>query len=341
MKKLFLVQLLIIFGVGFLGSPNGSQVLAEDIIRDIEFPVDGPHTLTDTFGAPRSGGRVHEGVDILADKMVPLVSAVDGVVHLITMEERDWGFGVFIRDADGYSYRYIHVNNDTPGTDDGQGGALYAFPATIFRGAKVSRGQLVGWVGDSGNAENVTPHLHFEVRTRNGVAIDPYPSLLLATSGNSFDPAKVRLRSPNINEDKNLDTQSPSSVCQAGELVKIDGSDAVYYCGADGRRYVFPTARVYASWFKDFSGVVTVSPEELSALRIGGNVTYRPGERLVKIETDPKTYAVDQGGVLRWVTSSEIAESMYGSNWNTQVDDISPAFFINYTIGEPITAPLP
>ena len=125
-----------------------------------------------------------------------------------------------------------------------------------------------------------------------------------------------------------------------GKLIKTSGSSTVYYCGADGKRYVFPSSGVYFSWYENFSGVITITTEELSSLPLGGNVTYRPGSRMVKIQTDPKTYAVDVGGVLRWVSSAEIAESMYGNNWNTQIDDISPAFFINYTLGEPITAPL-
>ena len=310
-------------------------------VRDIAFPVDGQNRYSEDFGDPRSGGRTHEGVDIIADKMTPLVAAVDGTVRSVTMEERDYGFAVVLRDSDGYTYHYLHVNNDTPGTDDGQGGALYAFPPTIVRGARVFKGQLVGWTGDSGNAENVTSHLHFEIRPPDGTAINPYPSLLQATAAGSFDPQVAQLRSPTINHDRSLtvDPSRPAN-CVAGKLIKTSGSSTVYYCGADGKRYVFPSSGVYFSWYENFSGVITITAEELSSLPLGGNVTYRPGSRMVKIQTDPKTYAVDVGGVLRWVSSAEIAESMYGNNWNTQIDDISPAFFINYTLGEPITAPL-
>src|SRR3989344_2894026 len=89
----------------------------EAVFRNIEFPVDGEYTLTDSFGDPRSGGRIHEGVDIFANKMTPLVSAVDGVVSFITFQERDYGNAVFIRDEDDWQYWYLHINNDTPGTD--------------------------------------------------------------------------------------------------------------------------------------------------------------------------------------------------------------------------------
>ena len=80
--------------------------------------------------------------------------------------------------------------------------------------------------------------------------------------------------------------------------------------------------------------------EQLAAIPLGGNVTYKPGTRMIKIQTDPKVYAVDRGGVLRWVTSDQIAQSMYGNKWAAQIDDLSDAFFINYRVGEPITVAL-
>ncbi len=314
---------------------------AQEVIRNIEFPILGESSYSSSFGDPRSGGRTHEGVDIFAKKMTPLVSAVDGTVSTITFTERDWGNGVFIRDADGYTYRYLHVNNDTPGTDDGAGGALYAFPATIVRGTTVARGQLIGWVGDSGNAEDTTPHLHFEVRTPDGVAIDPYASLQVATRKGSFDPKAAGLRTPTINHDKGLAvTEGQVLLCSPGSLIKLANSKAVYYCGANGKRYVFPTTQVYQSWYTDFSNVTVLGEAIMAQLPLGGNVTYKPGSRMVKIETDPQTYVVDASGVLRVVMNEEIAKSMYGTKWNTYIDDISPTFFINYSVGEPITAPL-
>ena len=58
---------------------------------------------------------------------------------------------------------------------------------------------------------------------------------------------------------------------------------------------------------------------------------------MVKITTDPKTYVVDAGNVLRWVPSEEAAVALYGDNWNQMIDDVSDAFFFSYTIGNPIT----
>lgn len=122
-----------------------------------------------------------------------------------------------------------------------------------------------------------------------------------------------------------------------GALIKATGP-AVYYYSTDGKRYVFPNSATYFTWYGDFSGVVTVSDAELASIPIGGNVTYRPGVRLVKITTDPKVYAVDADGELRWVASEAVARALYGDDWNTQVDDIPDAFFTNYRLGRDIVS---
>jgi len=125
--------------------------------------------------------------------------------------------------------------------------------------------------------------------------------------------------------------------CVSGSLIK--GSlPAVYYCGADGKRYVFTNDKNYFTWYPNFSGVQIVSDNDLAGIQIGGNVTYRPGVRMVKIQSDPKTYAIAHGGSLRWVQTEALASCLWGSNWNTQIDDISDAFFVNYQVGFAITS---
>jgi len=123
----------------------------------------------------------------------------------------------------------------------------------------------------------------------------------------------------------------------SGTLVKAS-LPAVYYVGQDGKRYVFPNEKTFKTWYADFSSVQTITDAELAALAIGGNVTYRPGVKMVKITTDPKVYAVDAMGTLRWITSESIATTLYGAAWNTMVDDVADAFFTNYRIGSDITA---
>ncbi len=124
----------------------------------------------------------------------------------------------------------------------------------------------------------------------------------------------------------------------AGGILIKAGGPAVYWYSHNGSRYVFPNEKVYKSWYPDFSGILLVSDSDLASIKIGGNVTYRPGTRLVKITTDPKTYAVDAHGNLRWVKSESVAAQLYGSDWNRRIDDIPDAFFVNYTVGTPISA---
>lgn len=153
-----------------------------EVVRSIEFPVNGPNNFFSDFGAPRGGGtRKHIGNDIIAAKMTPVVSAVNGTVNYVISPEAAWGYEISIIDAEGYQYLYFHLNNDTPGTDDGRGGETNAYAANLDRGQSVTKGQLLGWVGDSGNAENTVSHLHFEIHDPARQAIDPYPSLIAST----------------------------------------------------------------------------------------------------------------------------------------------------------------
>lgn len=130
-----------------------------------------------------------------------------------------------------------------------------------------------------------------------------------------------------------------------GDLVKIpdDGDTktlndtAVYYYANNGKRYVFPNEKTYFTWYPDFSPVKIIATESMSLIPIGGNVTYRPGTRMVKFQTDPKTYIVTRGGILRWIKSEETARAWFGAEWNRFVDDISESFYVNYTFGQPIT----
>lgn len=153
---------------------------------------------------------------------------------------------------------------------------------------------------------------------------------------NAFSPSSSIARAVSIDVDKGLVTASGTVFCTAGTLIRAS-SPAVYYCGADGKRYVFPNEKTYKTWYSDFSSVQVLTDAQLGAIQIGGNATYKPGVKMVKIQSDPRVYAVDNGGVLRHVTSEAIARSMYGDNWNTKIDDISDAFFVNYSIGLPIT----
>lgn len=180
MKRLFLlisilsVALSPLYGFSFAKAQVSTT-------RTIVFPVIGKVTYYDDFGVARDGGaRSHEGQDLMGKKMLPLVAAVDGTITNVNYPEESWGMAVTIKDKDGYTYHYIHMNNDNPGTDDGKGDGMNAYAPDIKEGNKVVKGQLIGYMGDSGNAEGTTAHLHFEIRL-NGTPFSPYQSLQNAT----------------------------------------------------------------------------------------------------------------------------------------------------------------
>ncbi|MEL7155062.1 MAG: DUF4214 domain-containing protein [Actinomycetota bacterium] len=171
-------------------------------VRRITLPIHRDHVdrmrWSDTFGAPRSGGRSHIGVDMLGPKMVPMVAARSGVISWGRYNNAR-GSILTIEDDDGWKYTYIHLNNDTPGTDDGAATCAETFSARLCtlvesdgdfrRGVRVTEGEVIGYVGDGGNAEWTAPHLHFEIAQPlpggGHVDINPTPSV---------DAALARLR---------------------------------------------------------------------------------------------------------------------------------------------------
>jgi hypothetical protein len=165
--------------------PAGAEMGPDGIYRMV-FPIaGGEYRLTQSFGDPRDGGaRSHEGEDIMTYgvKGLPVVAAEAGTVGWMHNQQGGNCCAMEIEHDDGWSTRYIHLNNDTQNpdgsySDDGLG---WGFAEGIEPGVRVEAGQVIGFVGDSGNAEWTAPHLHFELRDPNGVPIDPYPSLLLA-----------------------------------------------------------------------------------------------------------------------------------------------------------------
>jgi murein DD-endopeptidase MepM/ murein hydrolase activator NlpD len=156
--------------------------LTQPYIRSIAFPVLGPTWFMNDWGFPRGahGERRHEGNDLMAEAGQPLRAAVDGTVTRIRYTNEDTaGVVITITDTDGYRYNYFHVNNDTPGTTDNAAPAGLRIHPALQVGTVVQAGQVIAYVGDTGNAVGV-PHLHFEIRDRAGNPMNPYPSLLAA-----------------------------------------------------------------------------------------------------------------------------------------------------------------
>ena len=150
------------------------------------FPVDGTYYFYDTFDSSRccDPGEIHHAQDIMSPKMTPVVAAASGTIKYVNWS-RDPDPGppdpscctLAIDHDDGWESWYIHLNNDTPGTDDGQG---WGIAPGIAPGVHVQAGQLIGWVGDSGNAENVSSHLHYELKDPEDIIVNPFEALVAA-----------------------------------------------------------------------------------------------------------------------------------------------------------------
>jgi peptidoglycan hydrolase-like protein with peptidoglycan-binding domain len=152
--------------------------LGELVDYPLTAPVDGDHYFADWFWAARSHG-IHHAQDLMSPKMTPVVAAADGIVRLVNWTDEDHMnpdrcCTIALRHNDGWESWYIHLNNDTPGTDDG---LAWGIADGIVPGTPVKAGQLIGWVGDSGTAELTGPHLHFELRDPTGVIVNPFRSL--------------------------------------------------------------------------------------------------------------------------------------------------------------------
>jgi Peptidase family M23 len=141
------------------------------------FPVVGTTSYYDDFGEPRAGGA-HQGNDLLATRHAPAVAVEGGTVKFWTTSVQA-GCMLYLHGDSGTTYLYIHLNNDLTARNDNQGtcvaGTSYA--PGLKDGARVAAGQLIGFVGDSGDANGIHPHLHFEVHPNDGAAVDPYPYL--------------------------------------------------------------------------------------------------------------------------------------------------------------------
>lgn len=338
MKETCIQSIIIAFAVIGMLFPANLFGQAEQIL-DIHFPVEGEVTFSNDFDHPR-GDKLHRATDIFAEKLTPVLAAQDGVITFMPIPEPSWGFGIFMRGNDGYNYHYIHLNNDTPGTDDGEGGPKYAYAHGLKAGSRVERGQVIGWLGDSGNAEQTPPHLHFEIEDKQGNRINPYFSLLKAYAeqqgsedSGAFDPDLEQKLGSTISMALKLSPKRNVD-CEAEALLKTPDSTVTYYCGVDGGLYMFPNEHVYFSWYEDFSDIKTVAADAIVAVPIRGFVPYRPGWQLVKRAISSKIYAVAHGGVLRPIPSPEIAAAIFGKNWSKLVHDLYDLFFAQYEIGE-------
>ncbi len=167
--------LLVAFVVGALAAPTAASA-DDDAFCFVYFPhADVESHFSNDWGDARSGGRSHKGTDIFGEKHSAVVAVADGFITAMTHGPRA-GYNVRIEHRDGWETWYLHLNNDSPGTNDGAGGDEGAFAPDLEVGMFVKAGTIVGYVGNSGNAEGGSSHTHFELHTGRR-AINPYPYL--------------------------------------------------------------------------------------------------------------------------------------------------------------------
>lgn len=133
------------------------------------------------------------------------------------------------------------------------------------------------------------------------------------------------------------------SICNAiqlnpGDLVRCECHPATFYIGDDCKKHLFPNEVTYSTWFDDnFASVQEISAEWSNRIENGDVVRIRSGTKLIKITTDPRTFAVTPDGVLHWVQSEAIAANLYGPDWRLRIIDLADGFFPFYSIGDPIS----
>jgi putative cell wall-binding protein len=213
---LVVVGLLAVLGIPAAGAhhappyPSGpDHAHGEMVDYSMIFPVQGNNSFTDTFYASRccSPGEIHHATDIMSAKMTPIVAPVSGTIESVNWSHNPDSIDysrcctLSLDHDDGiWESWYIHINNDTPGTDDGKGALgpivngqinpAWGVAPGIVPGVHVDAGQLLGWVGDSGNAEGTSPHLHFELMDDYNVRVNPYQALKDARAG-LYQPCPV------------------------------------------------------------------------------------------------------------------------------------------------------
>ncbi len=139
----------------YRGGAGGGTTWNVGPVNGLYFPVAGPHSFVNDWGAPRAVWRTHKGCDIMAAYGTPCVAITSGVVE----QRRGGNAGLYIalHGDNGHLYYYMH---------------LQGFAAS----GRVAAGQVIGYVGDTGNARGC-PHLHFEFHPNGGAAVNPYPLL--------------------------------------------------------------------------------------------------------------------------------------------------------------------
>jgi len=126
-------------------------------------PIAGPVAFVNDWGAPRSGGRTHKGNDLFAPYGTPNVAVINGYAEQNV--DTLGGQGVMLHGTDGVIYYYAHLSK-------------WEGPSRL-----VHRGEVIGYVGDTGNAKGGPPHTHFGMKPEGGDYVNPYPTVKVLCNG--------------------------------------------------------------------------------------------------------------------------------------------------------------
>jgi len=135
------------------------------VIHGFVFPVGDPHAFGDSYGAPRMMGsqyqHAHQGTDIMAPEGTPLFACERGIITEMGTDVLG-GTKLWVKGESGTYYYYAHLS---------------AFAPDVVDGMLVAPGDVIGFVGTTGNAKGGAAHLHFEIHPEGGAAVNPYPLL--------------------------------------------------------------------------------------------------------------------------------------------------------------------
>jgi len=200
--------LLALLAAGILAGTAGAEV------PRLVFPVVAATSYVDDFGDPRPSGR-HQGNDLMAAKRSPVVAVESGRVVKYRRSAAA-GCMLYLYGRSGTTYMYIHLNNDRTLRNDNRGGCRngIAYARGLQSNQRVRAGQLIAYVGDSGDADGIMSHLHFELHPNGGRAVSPYDRLRRAYKhlyprplGGDAETAWLRIRGRVIETDLETDPQ--------------------------------------------------------------------------------------------------------------------------------------
>ncbi len=151
------------------------------ILSRLVFPVFGrAASFSNDFGAPRAGTGWHHGIDIFAGTGTPVLAVADGELYSVGVNTLG-GNRLWLRDTAGNTYYYAHLS---------------AYAANVADGRKVRAGDIIAFVGNTGQAVTTPPHLHFEIHPGDGASVNPYPYLQAWRHGTTVTSAEAAGLSP-------------------------------------------------------------------------------------------------------------------------------------------------